>query len=1028
MWEDIILSIGEAIVSAVGSGWLQKKKREKFANRINTIIEERMLQFADTSLDCNEFYEFVNSRKFKELIRNFFCSTKDGKNNSEYMETIEQYLYDECPGIKHTEARTFIHELQVLYLDFLHKIIEDSPEMSASFQLLTLSHRDILSKMLESEENIMKYFKSLSNTEMKIDDETINSYHDVCEKEFGTIRFTGIAGAENKKSQTIEKFYVKNTFSLYPTKELVNIYKYSIDEIESIQLEDFFDYGSKIVLIGAAGLGKSTTLNYIFCKYEEMYKAFALKIKIDLKEYAHDIGEEKKDLLWCITSEFRKKIKRAKMSFDDTEKLLTTYLEYGKCLIILDALDEIPTQKIRNKVRDEIGNFCEIYYLNRYIISTREAGYLKNRFDDSFLHIKINDFDGKQIQQYSKNWYCSYYEQKDFKEFWEKFSKEVERARCQSLIRNPIVLILALIIFDIEKNLPNKRVEFYKKCIETFLTVREDRKAAYILSEKTKNILGMDSVVPKIAHYKFLKISENVGYRFSYDELKESVFQAIEVEDRINWSDSVKQYSEYLVERTELIRETDEDTLDFAHKTFYEYFLAVYFTKEIENAKLLELLNDWIGDSNYDELARLIVEVIIQNDEPRQHKMVMDYLFEQLIVKEESERISNKLDVFIILADLYNHNMLQPKFHSKYNRVILYNPHYVEQANRVVRHNGRYSPVSVKYESKVIADMSGDNLQETILKGGRGGKGNMNYATSTMQAPQYAQPGQDAQELWVRLELKVIADVGLVGFPNVGKSTFLSRVTNARPKIANYHFTTLNPNLGVVDLDGGKGFVIADIPGLIEGASEGVGLGHQFLRHIERTKVIIHIVDAASTEGRDPIADIKAINKELENYNPKLLERPQVIAANKIDVIYDDGSDPVQAIRDAFEPEGIKVYPISAVTGQGVKELLYAVRTLLDNFKDEPVLFEKEFDYDELMDNPNESFEVSINEDGVYVVNGPKIDKMLGYTNLESEKGFDFFQKFMKRSGVLDELEKLGIEEGDTVIVGDYLEFDYYKA
>ena len=705
MWEDIILSIGEAVVSAVGSGWLEKKKREKFANRINTIIEERMLQFADTSLDCNEFYEFVNSRKFKELIRNFFCSTKDGKSNSEYMETIEQYLYDECPGIKHTETRTFIHELQVLYLDFLHKIIEDSPEMSASFQLLTLSHRDILSKMLESEENIMKYFKSLSNTEMKIDDETINSYHDVCEKEFGTIRFTGIAGAENKKSQTIEKFYVKNTFSLYPTKELVNIYKYSIDEIESIQLEDFFDYGSKIVLIGAAGLGKSTTLNYIFCKYEEMYKAFALKIKIDLKEYAHDIGEEKKDLLWCITSEFRKKIKRAKISFDDTEKLLTTYLEDGMCLIILDALDEIPTQKIRNKVRDEIGNFCEIYYLNRYIISTREAGYLKNRFDDSFLHIKINDFDGKQIQQYSKNWYCSYYEQKDFKEFWKKFSKEVERARCQSLIRNPIVLILALIIFDIEKNLPNKRVEFYKKCIETFLTVREDRKAAYILSEKTKNILGMDSVVPKIAHYKFLKISENVGYRFSYDELKESVFQAIEVEDRINWSDSVKQYSEYLVERTELIRETDEDTLDFAHKTFYEYFLAVYFTKEMENAKLLELLNDWIGDSNYDELARLIVEVIIQNDEPRQHKMVMDYLFEQLIVKEESERISNKLDVFIILADLYNHNMLQPKFHSKYNRVILYNPHYVEQANRVVRHNGRYSPVSVKYESKVIADM-----------------------------------------------------------------------------------------------------------------------------------------------------------------------------------------------------------------------------------------------------------------------------------------------------------------------------------
>ena len=331
---------------------------------------------------------------------------------------------------------------------------------------------------------------------------------------------------------------------------------------------------------------------------------------------------------------------------------------------------------------------------------------------------------------------------------------------------------------------------------------------------------------------------------------------------------------------------------------------------------------------------------------------------------------------------------------------------------------------------KVIADMSGDNMRETILKGGRGGKGNMNYATATMQAPQYAQPGQEAKELWVRLELKCIADVGLVGFPNVGKSTFLSRVTNARPKIANYHFTTLNPNLGVVDIDGGKGFVIADIPGLIEGASEGVGLGHQFLRHIERTKVIIHIVDAASTEGRDPIADIKAINAELEAYNPDLLKRPQVIAANKIDAIYDDGSgtNPVELIKAAFEPEGIKVYPISAVTGQGVKELLYAVRELLDNFPDDVVIFEKEFDVDELLDNSDDNYNVYIDENCVFIVEGERIDKMLGYTNLESEKGFNFFQKFMKSSGAIDRLEELGIEEGDTVRVGDYLEFDYYRA
>ena len=329
---------------------------------------------------------------------------------------------------------------------------------------------------------------------------------------------------------------------------------------------------------------------------------------------------------------------------------------------------------------------------------------------------------------------------------------------------------------------------------------------------------------------------------------------------------------------------------------------------------------------------------------------------------------------------------------------------------------------------KVIADMSGDNKRQIVLKGGRGGKGNMNYATATMQVPKYAQPGQSAKELWVQLELKVIADVGLVGFPNVGKSTFLSRVTNARPKIANYHFTTLNPNLGVVDLDGGKGFVIADIPGLIEGASEGVGLGHEFLRHIERTKVIIHVVDAASTEGRDPVDDIYKINEELKAYNPRMATLPQVIAANKTDVIYSEDEDPVERIRAEFEPQGMKVFSISAVSGKGLKELLYYVRELLDALPKEAVVFEQEYDPNEY--NPNDNLpytvEKSEEEENTYVVEGPKIERMLGYTNLDSEKGFQFFQNFLKTTGILDELEAAGIQEGDTVRMYG-LVFDYYK-
>lgn len=325
---------------------------------------------------------------------------------------------------------------------------------------------------------------------------------------------------------------------------------------------------------------------------------------------------------------------------------------------------------------------------------------------------------------------------------------------------------------------------------------------------------------------------------------------------------------------------------------------------------------------------------------------------------------------------------------------------------------------------KVIADMSGDNKRQIILTGGRGGLGNQHYATSTMQAPKYAQPGGESIEIEVQLELKVIADVGLVGFPNVGKSTFLSRVTNAKPKIANYHFTTLNPNLGVVDLDG-NGFVIADIPGLIEGASEGIGLGHEFLRHIERTKVIIHMVDGASVEGRDPLEDIKAINKELEAYDPAILDKPQVIAANKMDVCMEGSEEIIEKLRKEFEPKGIEVFSISAVSGQGVKELLYHVQELLKTCPEEVTVYEPEFD-PALRFFSEEPFTVEVNAEGEYVVEGPRIEKMLGYTNIDSEKGFLFFQRFLKEQGILKQLEELGIEEGDTVRMYGLM-FDYYK-
>ncbi len=329
---------------------------------------------------------------------------------------------------------------------------------------------------------------------------------------------------------------------------------------------------------------------------------------------------------------------------------------------------------------------------------------------------------------------------------------------------------------------------------------------------------------------------------------------------------------------------------------------------------------------------------------------------------------------------------------------------------------------------KVIVDMSGDTKEVVILKGGKGGNGNMHYATSTMQAPRYAQPGQPSKELEVILELKMIADVGLVGFPNVGKSTFLSKVSNAKPKVANYHFTTLTPILGVVSLNDARGFVVADIPGLIEGASEGAGLGHEFLRHIERTRVMIHVVDAAGTEGRDPFEDIEAINKELSKYNADITKRLQVIAANKIDMLPDgENSEIIQKLRDKYEPMGVKVFATSTLTGQGINELLYYISRELDKLPEDTIVFESEYDPETELKEENLAFTVEYDDkEKEYVIEGPKIEKMLGYTNLDSEKGFAFFQNFLVENGILDQLEEMGIQDGDTVrMYGN--SFDYYK-
>lgn len=328
---------------------------------------------------------------------------------------------------------------------------------------------------------------------------------------------------------------------------------------------------------------------------------------------------------------------------------------------------------------------------------------------------------------------------------------------------------------------------------------------------------------------------------------------------------------------------------------------------------------------------------------------------------------------------------------------------------------------------KIIADMSGENRRLLLLRGGKGGLGNMHFATPAMQAPKYAQPGQDSRELWLRLELRVIADVGLLGFPNAGKSSLLSMCSNARPEIANYHFTTLTPQLGVVGLKGDRSFVMADIPGLIEGASEGVGLGYQFLRHIERCRVLIHVVDLAGTEGRDPAEDIETLRRELRSYDEHILERPMLIAANKVDLLSaEEERERLDILREKYG-DRMEVCPISAAANTGIGELLEAAWRLLEKAGRERRVYESEFDLSSIGNEELLPLEYGNPKPGFFTVEGPKIEKMLGYTNLESEKGFAFFQRFMEEQGIIKRLKRMGLKEGDSIRIYGH-EFEYLDS
>ena len=323
---------------------------------------------------------------------------------------------------------------------------------------------------------------------------------------------------------------------------------------------------------------------------------------------------------------------------------------------------------------------------------------------------------------------------------------------------------------------------------------------------------------------------------------------------------------------------------------------------------------------------------------------------------------------------------------------------------------------------KVVVDLSKPNQKELILKGGRGGRGNSHFATATRQAPRFSEDGEKGEEKELILELKLLADVGLLGFPNVGKSTFLSTVTEARPKIANYHFTTLEPNLGVVKMKNGDGFVIADIPGIIEGASEGVGLGIQFLRHVERTRLLLHFLDVSGQEGRNPVEDFYAINEELKKYSEKLSTRRQIIVANKIDVIKDEKL--LEEVEKLAKKEGLELYKISGATKQGVQELIDHVSEVLKTLpKEDLIEIEDKIVY--TLEDEKQQWEIK-KQDEVFIVTGKAVERLMGRINIEDNESMYYLQKSLRNMGIEEQLKEMGICEGDTVIIAGW-EMEWYE-
>lgn len=674
MLELIGTNLFACIFDSAFASKLEEKKCKMFERKLKGIIPSLLKTIEGTSLECSEFRVLTESFGFKKMTRLYFLANGKLGGRKKYFLQFEEVISNSNNKFHRYEIRRFLQKYEEIHNSIVMEIIVNDKSLNALFMALSESHSMIIDYLDEFNDELKKLLVFQTKNESTINKNILDKYHNVKRSLYDTISFSGIRGAESLRERNFSDLYVKNNFSIENRKNEFCIEFLDKKKYDSFSIDEVLNINNKLVVLGGAGFGKTTSMKYLFTENLKKCDNGEMKFFVNLPKYTKSGNFV---ILESLCTELESAIDRSSLTDIDLSEAISKKLYNGNCLIIFDGLDEISSEAIRNDVRCKIQEFCLVYPANKYIITSREVGYLSNKFNNSFTHLRILNFDDDQIKEYVTIWNEINNKDVDGTLFYNEFIEAVKKSNCKQLIEHPIILVIALIVFKSEKKLPNKRAEFYSKCIETFLEKRENLKDTNYLDDKTVSMLSDDMILPSIANMKYDKSKiDSERNELKLYEIEEMIKKCLGIIDNVLWNKPTKEFVKYLVERTELIQEVDMDYYDFSHKTFYEYFLATYFVKSYSYEELICYLEEFIGDSNNDEIAKLIIEIAVKENLPQKHTAIVEFLIESIYVEfnllknsrvgDKQFTMNNVGGYISILTNLYNTSILKPKYQEEF--------------------------------------------------------------------------------------------------------------------------------------------------------------------------------------------------------------------------------------------------------------------------------------------------------------------------------------------------------------------------